>query len=108
MFTPPANRTVVAVFLLVVVGAYLWRGQWRRLVAWLGIVIVVYGGLLLLRTIIAPPALNLVAVVLFMLPLFDGVWLLLSGRPLFFPRLLRPEQPAGGGDAASRRTRKRS
>ena len=108
MFTPPANRTIVVVFLLVVVGAYIWRGQWRRLVAWLGIVIVVYGSLLLLRAIIAPPALNLVAVVLFMLPLFDGVWLLLAGRPLFFPRLLRPEKSSGGGDTAGRRTNKRS
>lgn len=107
MFTPPGNRTVVVVFLLVLVGAYIWRGQWRRLVAWLGIVIVVYGGLLLLRAVVAPQALDLVAVVLFMLPLFDGVWLLLSGRPLFFPRLLQPEKPAGDGDAAGRRTRKR-
>ena len=106
MFTPPGNRTVVVVFLLVLVGAYIWRGQWRRLVAWLGIVIVVYGGLLLLRTVFAPQALNLVAVVLFMLPLFDGVWLLLSGRPLLFPSLLRPEKPAGDGDAAGGRTRK--
>ena len=106
MFTPPGNRTVVVVFLLVLVGAYIWRGQWRRLVAWLGIVIVVYGGLLLLRAVVAPQALNLVAVVLFMLPLFDGVWLLLSGRPLFFPRLLQPEKPAGDEAAAGRRTRK--
>ena len=88
------------------VGAYIWRGQWRRLVAWLGIVIVVYGGLLLLRTVVAPQALNLVAVVLFMLPLFDGVWLLLSGRPLLFPSLLQPEKPAGDEDAAGSRTRK--
>ena len=108
MFTPPANRTVVAVFLLVLVGAYIWRGQWRRLVAWLSIVIVVYGGLLLLRTVFAPQALNLVAVVLFMLPLFDGVWLLLAGRPLFFPRLLRPEKSAGERNAAGGRTRNRS
>ncbi len=89
-----------------VVGAYIWRGQWRRLVAWLGIVIVVYGALLLLRALVAPPALNLVAVVIFMLPLFDGVWLLLAGRPLFFPRLLRPRKSTGGGDAAGGRTRK--
>ena len=96
MFTPPANRTIVAVFLLVVVGAYIWRGQWRRLVAWLGIVIVVYGSLLLLRTVFAPPALNLVAVVLFMLPLFDGVWLLLAGRPLFAPPALALNLRRGG------------
>ncbi|MAG36384.1 MAG: hypothetical protein CL878_09085 [Dehalococcoidia bacterium] len=105
----PANRTVVAIFLLVVVGAYLWRGQWRRLVAWLCIVVVSYAALLLARAVIAPQALALVAAVLFTLPLFDGVWLLLSGRPLFFPRLLRASRSATGeGDDGGDGTRVRS
>ena len=106
MFTPPGNRTVVVVFLLVLVGAYIWRGQWRRLVAWLGILIVACGAWLLLRTVVATRVVDLVAFVLIMLPLFDGVWLLLSGRPLLFPSLLRPEKPAGDEDAAGSRTRK--